>query len=140
MKNFLLLFLSVIVFASCKKQADITVTDPNSVDNLAPISSGKISFFDDRYSESTANIYVRKDGVNVLGLKDMNYETFYYDTNVYLSASSTDIAGAFKISSTRKLHGDIYYPLSSAINVAAFKYLIIKGDNDKSPVAGALLQ
>ncbi|MEP6750223.1 MAG: hypothetical protein ABJB86_20965 [Bacteroidota bacterium] len=141
MKNFLLVLLLAIIFVSCKKDnTSFVIADPNSLDNATPVSAGKITFSDDRYSESAAKMYLRKDGVYVLALEQMNYETFYYDTNVYLSSGSQLTTTSIKVASAKKLHGTIYYPLSSGINIPAFKYLIIQADIDTAPVASATMK
>ncbi|MEP6728349.1 MAG: hypothetical protein ABJC98_21170 [Bacteroidota bacterium] len=141
MKNFLLfLLLSAIIFSSCKKDnAVYAVADPNSLDGATIISTGKISFSDERYDEGLVKIYIRKDGVPVLALEQMNYQSLF-DTNVYLSSTQELATTSIKIFSAKKLHGNIYHPLSSGINAPALKYLIIQGDTDAGAVASAILE
>jgi len=142
MKNSLVFFLlSAAFFVSCKKDTAVyVVTDPTSLDNATVFSTGKFAFSDERYDEGIVKIYLRKDGVYVLGLEQMNYQTAFFDTNIYLSSTPQLTTTSIKIFSAKKLHGNIYYPMSSGMNVAALKYLIIQGDTDANPVASATLQ
>ena len=86
-----------------------------------------------------AKIYLRKNNVYVLALEQMNYQSMF-DTDVYLSATPEVTTSSIKIFSAKKLHVNIYHDLSSGINIPAFKYVIIQGDTDSSPVATATLQ
>jgi len=141
MKNFLLLLLSATFFISCKKDnPQYIVKDPNALDEATVISTGKMAFSDERYDEGIVKIYQRKDAVYVLGLEQMNYQTAYFDTNVYLSSTLQVTTTSIKVFSAKKLHGNNYYTLSSGINIPAFKYLIIQGDTDAGPVASAILK
>jgi hypothetical protein len=142
MKNFLsLLLLSATIFVSCKKdnQSYIVATDPNSLDKATVINKGTIAFSDDRYAEGVAKIFLRKDGIYVLGLEQMNYQSLF-DTNVYLSNTLQLTTASIKVFSAKKLHGDVYYPMSSDPNIPAFKYLLIQSDTDTDPVASATLK
>jgi len=143
MKNFILLLLSVTVLASCKKDTTSYIgTDPNSIDKATLISSGKLAFSDDRYTESVVKVYMRQDAMYVLALEQMNYETVNEDINVYLSSSLLVTTTSLKIYSAKKLHGDIDIPLSSGVSkdLPAFKYIIIQADTDKNAVATATLE
>ena len=109
MKNFLLLLLSATFFISCKKDnTQYIVKDPNALDEATVISTGKIAFSDERYDEGIVKIYQRKDGVYVLGLEQMNYQTAYFDTNVYLSSTLQVATTSIKVFSAKKLHGINY--------------------------------
>lgn len=140
MKNFLLLLLPVIVFVSCKKEDLVASADANtlSIANSAVISSGKIIFADEDNSGGMVKIYLRKDGVYVLALEEMNYKTMS-PTNVYLSSGPRLSGSSIKLFSTNNFCNNIYYTLPSGINIAAFKYIIIQNDADADPAASATL-
>ena len=140
----LLLLLLSVLFVACKKQTATAyiATDPvtSLLENASVASSGKFSFTDERYDEGLAKIYLRKDGVYVLGLEQMNYQTAFSDTNIYLSATPELSTSSIKVFSAKKLHGNIYNPLTSINSIKQFKYLIIQADTDSQPVATAQLQ
>jgi hypothetical protein len=145
MKRLLIfILLSAPVLFSCKKQnaAGYIATDPvtSQLENATVASAGKFSFADERYDEGLAKIYLRKDGVYVLGLEQMNYQTAFNDTNVYLSATPELSTSSIKVFSAKKLHGNIYSTLTSINSIKQFKYLIIQADTDSQPVATAQLQ
>ncbi len=116
-------------------------TDPlaNLLKDATVASTGKFSYADERYNEGLAKIYLRKDGVYVLGLEQMNYQTSFGETNVYLSATALLTTSSIKVFSAKKLHGNNYYPLS-VNSIQSYKYLIIQSDTDSGPVATAVLQ
>ena len=142
MKNFLLLLLAATLFISCKKDsASYIAVDPvtNGLDNATVSGSGKLVFSDEGNSQGWVKIYLKKDGTYVLGLEQMNYQS-QFDMNIYLSAGAALTTTSVKIFSAKKLQGNIYYPLTAGINLAAIKYLIIQSDKDDSPTASAALQ
>ncbi len=140
----LFLLLSSILFVACKKQTATAyiATDPvtSQLENATVASAGKLSFSDERYDEGLVKIYLRKDGVYVLGLEQMNYQTAFNDTNVYLSATPELSTSSIKVFSAKKLHGNIYSVLTSINSIRQLKYLIIQADTDSQPVATAALQ
>ncbi len=144
MKHLLvLMLLSATVLFSCKKQTAANIaTDPatTALENATVASTGKLVFTDERSDEGLAKIYLRKDGVYVLGLEQMNYQTAFNDTNIYLSATPELSTGSIKVFSAKKLHGNIYSTLTAINSIKQFKYLIIQADTDSQPVATALLQ
>jgi len=142
MKNCICLLLLAAFFSvSCHKENTSAVNaDANklSIANSTVTSSGKIIFSDENNTGGVAKIYLRKDGVYVLGLEQMNYKTTA-PKNVYLSSTPHLTATSVKLFSSDNFCNNIYYPLSSGINVAALKYLIIQDDADTDPAAGATL-
>ena len=139
---FFLLFAATVLF-SCKKQPAAYIgTDPvaASLENATIASSGKLAFSDERNDEGLAKIYLRKDGVYVLALEQMNYQTAFNDTNVYLSETPELSGSSIKVFSAKKLHGNIYNTLTSVNSIRQFKYLLIQADTDSAPVATAQLQ
>ena len=142
MKTYLLcVLLLATIISSCKKD-NAAYIDPNTSASLTGAlvtSSGKIVFADGGHEDGLVKIYLRKDGVYVLALEDMNYRPVK-DTDVYLSYTSAQTIHALKIFSATKLYGNIYYPLTAEINTAAVKYLIIQSDTDSSPAATAAFE
>ncbi|MFT3935760.1 MAG: hypothetical protein QM726_19185 [Chitinophagaceae bacterium] len=141
MKNLLCLFCMLCVLSSCKKDnQSYVLNDPNSLDGATVAKTGSLTFFDDSSSEGLAKIYIRKDGVTVFGLEQMNYESAYSDVDVYMSVTPALTTASVKIFSAKKMHGNIYYPLNNGINAFAFGYVIIQGDTDDSSIASAVLK
>lgn len=135
--------LSVTVLTGCKKQ----IATPVSVEPAAALpgnatvaSTGKLVFANESTDGSLAKIYLQKDGVYVLGLEQMNYQTSFGDTNIYLSDAAQLSASSIKVFSAKKLHGNIYTPLISVNSIKQFKYVIIQADTDSEPAATAQLQ
>ncbi len=142
MKNFLFLLITAALLLSCKKDNSNYIGKDPDMDALATasiISTGKVTYTDERVSESTVTIYLRKDGIYVVELGDMNYKSVS-GTNVYLSTDQTLSSTSIKVYSDEKLHGNIYSKLSYGINPTSFKYIVIQGNSDSSPVATAALQ
>ena len=136
----LLLSFSALLIFSCKKDnTPYIASDPNSLEDATVVSAGKLSFSDERYDEGLAKIYRKKDGRFVLGLEQMNYESTF-DTDVYLSSTPLLTTTSIKIFSAKKLHVNIYNPLSSGTDIPASKYVIIQRDRDAAPVATATLE
>ena len=141
MKNFLALLLAAALFISCKKNTASPVDeDASSLASSTVISTGNIAFSEEGCNQGVAKIYQRKDGVYVLALEQMNYQTVFSDKNIYLSSTPQLTTASIKIFSAKKLQGNIYYAMSSNMNIASLKYLIIQGDADADAVASAILQ
>ncbi len=86
-----------------------------------------------------AKIYLRNDGIFVLGLEQMDYKSSF-DMNVYLSSTAVLTNASIKLFSAKNFNGNSYYALPAGIRIEGSKHLIIQNDTQANPDASTTLQ
>jgi len=141
MKNYVRLVLLLLLAAACKKEVSPNPVQPpvsNSIENASIAGTGKIIFSEEGNQGSTATIYLRKDGIYVLALEQMDYKTAF-DMNVYISQTGQLSTSSIKLFSAKTFSGNMYVALPPGINIAAFRHLIIQNDTQAKPAASATI-